>query len=192
MLTSITLGLAAGIFFAGALSSEQSNELSLFIRNFCVNTGLASVPLSSIFKAAIYSHLRLFVIIYICGFSVMLTPVIFCAIGFKMFEIGFTVGFMSLYFGLKGFLLTFAASLSQIIILIPPIVLFGVQAINYANERKKMKATRMSNIKQNERQEFMHYLNASLFCLAFIIISCLIETFITPVFIRNIAPALLS
>lgn len=192
MLIIIILGFSAGIFFAGSLSTDQGAELSSFIREFCVNTGLETVPLGNIFKSAILSHLRLFIIIFLSGFSVIFVPVIFCALGLKMFEIGFTIGFMSLYFGLKGFLLAFAGALSQIILLLPPIVLFGVQAINYANERKRMKTTRMSNVKQNERQEFLNYINSALFCLVFIVISCLVETFITPVFIRSIAPALLA
>lgn len=178
-------GIAAGALFVNALPSEKSDELMAIISSFCTGISDGEIRVAETFRDSIINNLRSVAILYICGMSIYFLPIVYVHMAAKGFVIGFTVGFMSLFFGAKGFLFVLVSVLPQSIILLPALMAMSVLAHNFA--LGKVKASRNSFLRDDRKIEFLKFTYSTVAVCIVMLISALIDTFVIPVFVKNIS-----
>ena len=123
MLTGVVLGLV----FAGATASEYTaDSVQGFMRQFTPNAEV----LGGIFVRALVNNLRFLVLIALAGMVMRLRLLAPFALVLKGFSAGYTLGFATIVFGGRGFLLAFVSILPQILTLYPLLFCAMVCAIN--------------------------------------------------------------
>jgi len=185
LLLALVTGIVAGALFVGALPKEKSNELMGIIDSFCKSASNNDLMPFEIFKVSAINNIRTIVLLCICATSIVFVPLIYLYMVARGFVIGFTVGFMSLFFGFKGFALVAVSLLPQCIISIPAIMLMSITSFNYAN--KKRKSHKNSMIKLDGRSELILFTYSTLIILAVLIFSTTIDAFVVPVFVKLIS-----
>ncbi len=115
------------------------------------------------------------------GLSVVGLPFILVLIFFRGFVLGFTVGFLIEQLGPKGIVLSALSILPQNIIILPCILSIGVTSLTFAAAVIKNK---IKNHHEVYSQMVVGYLLLNLFFSFLLIISGLIEGYISPVFIK--------
>lgn len=133
----VIICLFVGIIW-GTISCSYFTDKNINIKYF--NTLVSSFNIQGVsFKAlyynSIYSITRIFFIIWLSGWFIWLIPLNAAEIILKGFGIGYTVSFLSIIGGFKGLALSFALLIGQIIMLIPPILVFSVEEINRSINR---------------------------------------------------------
>lgn len=178
-------GVAAGAFFVKSLPAERSDELMAIISGFCTGISDGEIRAWETFCQSIANNLRTVIILYVCAMSYYLFPLIYLHMAARGFVIGFTVGFMSLFFGGKGFLFVLVSVLPQSIVLLPTTLAMSVLAHNHCVFKKKVvKNSFLKYDKRNELLKFTYYV--FLICV-FMAISALIDSFVIPVFVTSIS-----
>jgi len=123
-------------------------------------------------------------LLYACAISVYLIPLIYIHISARGFAIGFTVGFMTVFFGLKGFLLVFASVLPQSLILIPATLAMSVLTHNYLKDKRKGANSRFFN--KSKKHFFLKFTYSTLIICVFMALSAVVDAFVIPVFVKSI------
>lgn len=178
-------GIAAGALFVNALPPEKCEELMSVISGFATGISDGEVKSAQTFRLSMINNLRSIAVLYLCGMSLYLIPLVYVHILAKGFVIGFTVGFMSLFFGGKGFLFVIVSVLPQSVLLIPALMIMSVLSVNYAVERSK--APRHGLLRDDNRRRLLRftYSTGGVCCLIFM--SALVDTFVIPVFVKNVS-----
>ena len=161
-------GFIAGMIYVGALPQDKAAELSAFILDFCRTTADVAQPGVEIFKTSVVASLRMVLFLWVAGTTHVLVPIAFAVPGVKGFAMGFTTGFMVIYFGFKGFLLSFVSVLPQFLILLPVILFLAVCAMNREKSLKRHTYTAVA-------------------CFGVLLLLSCVDAFITPVFVRSIS-----
>jgi stage II sporulation protein M len=185
LLLCFVTGIAAGALFVNALPAEKSDELMRVISGFCTGISDGEVRAPETFRASLSNNLRSAAILYLCAMSVYLLPVIYLHMTAKGFVIGFTVGFMSLFFAGKGFLFVLVSVLPQSIVLLPATMLLSVLALNFS--LKKIRASKNAFLKGDKRRELLKFTYMTLGVCAVMLVSALIDAFVIPVFVKSVS-----
>ncbi|NLB82309.1 MAG: stage II sporulation protein M [Clostridiaceae bacterium] len=177
-------GIIAGAIFAGALPPEKSDDLMAVISGFCNGLNDGEIKPSLIFSQSILNNIKAVALLYACTVSVYLLPLIYLHITARGFVIGFTVGFMNVFFGFQGFLFAFVSVFPQLIVLIPVIMAMSVMSQNYLTEKRRASQKHFLN---NEKKHcFIKFSYLTLAYCLFMVIPALIDAFVIPVFVRSI------
>lgn len=136
VLIIFAIGIAFGFFFSQNVSGSLSDELKQEIGDLIAVIPETSVDKSAIFKNSFMKNLRYFILLFAGGFSAFFLPLIFAALLSYGFSMGFTIGYLSLYFGGQGLALTVASVMFAFIINIPVYMILSVVALNNCRNRK--------------------------------------------------------
>lgn len=177
-------GTIMGSIAVKALDSVQKENLINYLTIFFKNTDINEIDESTAFKQALLSNIKISLLIWILGVTVIGIPLILLLIAFRGFVLGFTVAFLVDELGLKGVIFSILALLPQNIVNIPVIIILGVTAISFSLFLFRRK--RQINL----LQVFLCYIVIGIFLNAFFLVGSLIEAYITPVFMKLIIPHL--
>lgn len=177
-------GIAAGAVFANSLPAEKSDELMGIISGFCTGISDGEIRAGETFVQSITNNLKTVTLLYISSISVYLIPLIYLHMAARGFVIGFTVGFMSVFFGLKGFLFVFVSVLPQSIILIPTIMAMSVLSHNYLSDKRQ--ASKNHFLNKDKKKRFLRFSYATVVVCLFMALSAAIDAFAIPVFVKAI------
>jgi len=177
-------GIIIGSIAVKALDSIQKENLINYLTIFFKNTDINEIDESTAFKQALLSNIKISLLIWILGVTVIGIPLILLLIAFRGFVLGFTVAFLVDELGLKGIIFSILALLPQNIVNIPVIIILGVTAISFSLLLFRRK--RQINL----FQVFLCYIVIGIFLNAFFLVGSLIEAYITPVFMKLIIPHL--
>lgn len=184
---SFTIGISTGAFTVNALGDTQSDELYSYLQEFLYIMGTQdSVNVTELLKLSIFNHLKIIIILWVLGITVIGIPLILIIIGIKGFTIGFTVGFLIRYMDFKGVLFTVLAILPQSIIVIPCYILAAVICINFALTIARSR-TKKKYRKEDIRTQFFSYSTIIILLFFVLMIGSIVEAYITPIFIKFIA-----
>lgn len=186
LLMSFVLGVSAGAFTVNGLTSIQREELTNYFQGFLQLLDIQKVDSNELLSISIIENVKIIVILWVLGVSIIGIPFIFLFMTVKGFITGFCSGFIINVIGSKGVLFTLFALLPKEIIIIPCLIALGVNGINFS-----LKIIKSRNIKHLSRESlkasFFQYCFVTIFFSCFIFVGVLIEAYITPVFIRMVA-----
>ncbi|HHY41398.1 MAG TPA: stage II sporulation protein M [Thermoanaerobacterales bacterium] len=177
----LIIGIVIGSITVNLISDMQLENIQSFINGFLANVKNISVDHSSIFYLSISNNIKTAVLLIILGLSVIGIPFILGIILFRGFVLGFTVGFLIEDLGTKGLILAILSILPQNLIILPSIISIGVTALTFATTVIK---NRMKNYHENYTQMVSGYMMLNLIFCFLLVISGLIEGYISPLFIR--------
>ncbi|NLD50775.1 MAG: stage II sporulation protein M [Clostridiaceae bacterium] len=179
-------GISAGAFTVNGLSSIQKSELTNYFQGFLQLFENQRVDSNEILRIAVVDNIRIVVILWILGVTIIGIPFIYLLLGIKGFITGFSSGFIIDLLGFKGVLFAIMTILPREIIIVPCIIALGVNGINFSLNIIRKKSVKHM-IKENLKTSFLAYCFVTLCFMSIMSVGILIEAYVTPVFIRMIA-----
>ena len=183
------LGVSAGAFTVNGLSTMQRDELTNYFQGFMQLLNNQNLKSSELFSTALLENLKLIGILWILGVTIIGIPFIFIILGVKGFITGFSSGFIINVLGLKGVLFTTFALLPKEIIIVPCLIAIGVNGINFSMHIAKNRNAHDS-LKNSLKASFLSYCFVTAFFSCMILAGIILDSYITPIMVRIIAPAL--
>lgn len=176
-------GVSAGAFTVNGLSSIQRNELTNYFQGFLQLFEHQRVDSNEVLRISLIDNVRLIIILWVLGVTIIGIPFIYFLIGVRGFITGFTSGFIIDILGFKGVIFTLLTILPKEVIIVPCIIALGVNGINFSLNIMKNKSIKHMS-KESLKTSFLAYCFVTLFFSCFIFAGILVESYITPVFIR--------
>jgi len=177
----LIIGIIAGSVTVNFISEIQTENIQSYLNGFLANVNNISVNYSSIFYLSMSNNMKTAVLLILLGLSVVGIPFILGIILFRGFVLGFTVGFLIEELGSKGLILSILSIFPQNLIMIPCIISIGVTGLTFAITVIK---NRVKNYRENYSQMVSGYMLLNLFFSFLLVISGLIEGYISPIFIK--------
>ncbi len=176
------IGIFLGVFFVNNSGEEKmaevTNYFSSSIENLKANN---QVEKMSLLKNSIFSNLSLSIILWFLGTTIIGIPIVVGIIAYKGFCLGYTISISVFTLGkLKGTMFTIASLTLHNIIAIPALIAIGVSG--YKLYKSIMKDKRKNNIKL----EIIRHTTFSIIMLGALMISSIVEIFITTNLIQSI------
>lgn len=169
------IGLISSIIYINNTSEEIMAEIDTYISNLFNNIkNYKNLDLFIILKESIISNIIITLILWFGASTIIGIPIVYGTVILKGFSIGYTISALMMAFGIwKGIILAIVFLILHNIILIPTIFAISVSGVNLYK----------SIIKNKERENIkLEILRHTIFCmimLIFIIISSIIEAYIS-------------
>jgi len=190
LISCLVIGIISGVLYATMISEDKATDIVISIEAFLKSVQNEEIDLLDILKTSLFENMRIFIIITVLGLHHMLVTVDLGIIGLKGFPVGFTMGFMIVNFGFKGFLLAITSVLPQIFMLIPLLLFFAVQSFDFARERRDMKKKNSYN--RSATNLYRNYITKLVIGIGLLFVIALIDALIIPVFMRGISNLFLN
>ncbi|NLC11978.1 MAG: hypothetical protein GX767_06975 [Firmicutes bacterium] len=173
-LNAATLVFALGVF-SGAFSLRylNSDHLHYYSNIISAYIGSPSISGQNILRTSFQYNLFFYLILFCCGFFYWGYLVSFLLLVCYGASIGFSVGLLVLLLGLKGFILAVFSILPHNILLIPALLFIVVNSVTFSLSRRTK--TRITGY---------NYLSKMFALSVLVLLACLIESSITPVFVN--------
>lgn len=173
VIIAFLIGLIIGVICINNTKEIQKNEIIEYINNFIQeikeNSNIDSLNLM---KASIQKNVLTALILWFVGLAVISIPLVYLIIGFRGFCLGYTIAGSVATLGIgKGTMFSMCGILLQNILFIPCILALGVSGIKLYKCIKEKR--------ENIKAEIFRHSFFSLFITIFIIISSIIETYIS-------------
>lgn len=176
------IGIIAGAVTIKMLDFEYKNEILRFLNSFFKTIDGSNFEKLSILKQAIGDNFKTVGLIWITGIifiGILIIPIV---ILFRGFAIGFTVGFLVFEYGIQGFLFSILGILPQNLFIIPGIISIASIGMSFSINGIRRKKIKMRN------NSLLKYIgDYSILILLFstiLIVGCIIEATISPIFLR--------
>lgn len=173
IVSSIIIGICIGAGSCTVMSEQQAQEM----RSYLIESakGLNTIDLSQTFKIAFLNTLKLSILIWICGFSVIgigITPII---IGIRCYSCGYTVALLIRLCGGAGILAGIVGVLPQMVIMLPVLAAFCVISMRFS------KNITLSKLEKTEKSKMLlSYTIFSGFMMLMLFLCALIEGYVSP------------
>lgn len=128
----LIVGILLGSTSVKSLDPEQTGSLGDYFNNFVSAFPTIQIQPEVLTTASFASNIKLLLLVWFLGLTVLGVPIIFLAITIKGFYLGFTAGFIIQEKGLEGILFTAITLLPQNILIIPSLVIAGVVAASFS------------------------------------------------------------
>lgn len=187
LLMAFIIGVSAGAFTVNGLSTMQRDELLNYFQGFLQLFNNQNLKGSELFAIGLSENIKLIVILWILGVTIIGLPFIFLIMGIRGFVTGFTSGFIINALGMRGLLFSGLALLPKEIIIIPCLIGIGVNGINFSLRITKNKSSQ-DDQKSGLRTAFMSYCFVTMLYCCIILAGILVDAYVTPILLRMIAP----
>lgn len=187
LLLAFILGISAGAFTVNGLSTAQKDELSNYFQGFLQLLNNQSIDGGELLSVTLLDNLKLVAVMWVLGVSIIGIPFIYLLIAVRGFITGFSSGFIINAIGMKGMLFTLFALLPKEVIIVPCLIALGVNGINFSLKIIRNRSSK-TPLRDSLKTNLLSYCFVTLFFSCFIFAGILLEAYITPVFIRMIAP----
>ena len=175
------IGIFLGVIFINNMQDEQKNEINEYINTFISNLkNSPEVNNLVLLKTSMLQNILLGVAIWFFGTTVIGIPVVFGIVLYRGFCLGYTISTCITVMGLsKGLLFILITLVLQNLIFIPAIIAIAVSGFKLY--KSIVKDRKVENIKL----EILRHTIFSLLMMILLIISSLIETFISTEILKN-------
>lgn len=169
------IGIFLGVFFVNNLGENERTEVQDYLNNFVEKMKqIEKIDNISLLKTSITQNILLGIIIWFFGTTVIGIPIVFGIIIYRGFCFGYTISICVSIMGIsKGLAFVLINLLLPSILLIPAILAISVSGFKLYKSIVKDKA------KENIKLEILRHTIFSLVMFVVIIISSLIEIFIS-------------
>lgn len=169
------IGIIIGVGFINNIKLDTQEKIGTYINGFvdCLKTNY-QIDYSLLLKNSIINNLIFALAIWFMGCTVIGIPIVYCIIGIKGFTLGYTISSIILTLGIgKGIIFSIISLLLQNIITIPCILALAVSGM------KLYKSIIKEKRKENAKIEIARHTIFSIFITIFLIVSSLIEVYIS-------------
>ena len=169
------LGIFLGVFFVNNIEESQKTEITEYLNHFIDKMKTTEkLDSMSLLKTSITQNIFLAVTIWFFGTTIIGIPVVFGIIMYRGFCLGYTISVCVTVLGLqKGIIFTLINFLLPSIFLIPAMIALAVSGF------KLYKSIIKDKNKENIKLELLRHIIFSIIMLCIILISSIIEVFIS-------------
>ncbi|MTI68309.1 MAG: stage II sporulation protein M [Firmicutes bacterium] len=178
----LIVGISAGAITTKVLNTSQKKEIINFMDSFFKILNEESINSGILFKHSIINNIKTVGLLWFLGIIIVGIPLVFIVVVLRGFIIGFTVGFLYVELGFKGFLFAILAILPQNLFLIPGIVIISVMSLSFSIRIIKNKFKR--SLKFNYLSEIIRFSLSVILLFILMLLGSLVEAYITPVFMK--------
>ena len=178
------LGIILGSILIKELNIEQKSGIIKFLNSFFKSMGEKKLNNIGILKNSLLDNLKTVFMLWITGFIILGIPIIPIVVAIRGIAIGFTVGFLVNEFGVKGFLFSILGILPQNLLFIPSILVIAAIGMSYSLGSVKNK--RIKYTKNGFHGNIRNYSILILILCVVMLGGCLIEAFISPIFLNMV------
>lgn len=189
LIMAFTIGVSAGAFTVNALSETQRVELNNYFRGFLDLYNNQSIENTVIFNQSLVNNLKVVLVMWFLGATVVGIPLIFILIGIRGFITGFSVGFITNCIGASGILFSAISILPKDVLIVPCLLGLGVSGINFSRDILKSR-TKKNFDKEDIKSSFIAYCAVTVVFSLVIICGVIAEAYISPLLIRIMRPLL--
>ncbi len=169
------IGIFLGVFFINHISETQKNEItSYFLTSIEKLKQTQELQTINLLKNNITENLIMGIVLWFLGTTIVGIPIVLGIITYRGFCLGYTIAISIVALGnIKGTIFMLGALLLHNIIFIPGILAIGVSGL------KLYKSIIKDKRKQNVKLEVIRHTFFSLIMVAFLLVSSVIEMFVT-------------
>lgn len=169
------IGIILGVILINNLAQDGQEEISLYINNFINDVKeIKFINTINLLKKTVINNISLAMILWFVSSTVIGIPIVYAIIVFRGFCLGYTISSLIAVVGtIKGVLFSIFGILLQNIVFIPSIFILAVSGI------KLYKSIMKDKRKENIKIEIIKFTLITLFIILALIISSIIETYIS-------------
>lgn len=169
------IGTIIGIILANNIKEPLKEEMNLYLENSIENLKANyQIDYITLLKNSIGSNIIFTFFIWFMGCTVIGIPIVYCAVAYKGFSLSYTISIIVCCLGMqKGSIFCFISMFLQNIIIIPTILALAVSGI------KLYKSIIKDKRKENIKVEIARHTIFSLFMLILLMVSSLIEVYLS-------------
>lgn len=123
-------GVFAGLMFSRSIPENLSSQLSEDILSNIEIVSKGEFDKAQIMKISFLKNIRMFFIIFLCGFTLWLFPINCLMLSSYGFSMGFTIGFMSSCVGGIGLAIFIISMLFTFVLIVPIYIIISVISLN--------------------------------------------------------------
>lgn len=176
VLTALMIGTTTGAFTVNNITDIQREQIREYISKFYQIAKTIELSPVQIFKQSLSNNFVTVFLLWILGATIIGIPFIFLIVGMRGFTLGFSIGVLIKEMQMKGVLLTLLGVLPQNIFILLGILFTSVTAINFSVYLLKNKKFYFEEL----ASQFISYTFAIYAGFLFIMLGCLIESYLTP------------
>jgi len=177
------IGIIIGSITIKLLEPEKINGIMLFLNSLFKSINSDGINNITVLKQSLADNYRAIFIIWISSTIFIGLIIVPAIILFKGFALGFSVGFFVNEYGLKGFLFSVLGIFSQNIFIIPGII--SISSISLAFTINNIRKRKIRSRNNNFVSAFIDYSLLTMLFSVLVLIGCLIEAYLTPVFMKS-------
>lgn len=179
---AFVIGISAGAFSVNGLSVLQKDDLSKCIQDYFLEVVCKNTDKFDVFKSALIANLKLVIVLWLLGMTIIGMPIIFFLICLRGFITGFSSGFMIYLLGAKGAIFSFLVLLPKELIIIPCLICLGVHGVNFSYNILKNNFSK-SLIREDFAKIFISYCSVIFFTSTVVIFGVFFESYISSLFL---------
>lgn len=177
LLIFFVVGIAIGSISSVNLNEAQRKDLNVYVNNLFQQSS-STISQFEIFKLNFLNYLKLILILWLLGITVIGIPIILLIITYKGFTTGFSIGFLfSSFNNVKSILFIIYSVLPQSLLLIPFLIFLCISGIKFSLFLIKEKDQRKLKPYDIKMKAAFHTL-ISVLAITFSIITALVESII--------------
>jgi len=173
VVSALILGVITGATYSDTLGGETLSEIYNSVNESVSKTSLYS----SFLKSLSIQFCRLLVL-FLCGLTVVGSPICVFYIGYLGYTLGFSASFLLRNYGACGILGIIGGIFPHYFLLLPTYLYIGTVGINFSN--------RLLLGEKHLRDSFKVYTGKMLISAIFILVSCIVEGFISSLILKAI------
>jgi len=177
-------GIILGIYSVRYMGEFERNDLVSYLMNFIDPSVTNGISYKLIFLQSIKNNLPVIIFLWFLGLTIVGIPIIIIIDLLKGFTVGFTFSFMISGLGKNGIGIAMLGVLPQNLIYIPCIIFASVVSMEFSIMLLKNKFNKQWTSSISSR--IIYYSIIFIVIIIFLFIGIVIESYITPYFIKNL------
>jgi len=187
LMLAFIIGVTIGAFTVNGLTVMQREELKNYFKGFIELFDKQDINNAELFKVSLLENIKQITVIWLLGVCIIGIPFIFVFVGIRGFLTGFGSGLLIQTFGAKGVVFIVSSLLLKEIIILPCIIVLGVNGIKFSLSIIKNKSIKRIS-KESLKSNLISYCLSTAFIALVMIGGIFMEVYISPVLIRVISP----
>ena len=177
-------GIILGIYSVKYMGEFERNDLVNYLMNFIDPSDTKGISYKLIFLQSIKNNLPVIIFLWFLGLTIVGIPIIIIIDLLKGFTVGFTFSFMISGLGKSGIGIAILAVLPQNLIYIPCIIFASVVSMEFSIMLLKNKFNKQWTSSISGR--IIYYSVIFIVIIAILFIGIIIESYVTPYFVKNL------
>lgn len=173
------IGITVGSIAVNDLDYQQKDEITKYFNGFLKLLNGSEVNNISLFKISLLENLKIILVFWLLGFTVVGIPIYYIVIGMRGFSTGFSSGVIMGVLGTKGVTISIICFLPKEIIVVPCLIALGVNGIKLSKAILKNWLKKSSNKEDSVKNKFGPYSFVTAFFSFFILFGTIFEAFIS-------------
>ena len=178
------IGIVAGALAVNELDYHQKTEMTTFFNDFLKLLNSDNVNGVSLLKVSVLDSLRIIILFWLLGITVIGFPVYYLTLGMKGFSTGFSSGIVMGVLGEKGILVSVFCFLPKEILTIPFFIALGVNGIRLTKGIFKNWIKKPVKKEDTLKSKFLPYCFVTVFFSLFILFMTIMDAIIAPFTLR--------